>query len=557
MLPVVEELRPPPDPAACCALFAGWPYRLFLDSAARSARTGRYSFLTADPVTVVRGKGARTEQVDQQGRWREQSADALAIVDRLLAPYAAAPVDGLPPFQGGAAGYVAYDWCRALERIPAPRYDDLALPDIVLGIYDWVVAWDHLASRAWLISTGLLEDDPLARARRASDRAASIRDQLRGAPQLVRPAAVMGLSPRGSAPSHAVEQGWWDSRLSIRSSFTHHGYLDAVNRIRDYIVAGDIFQANLSQRFETELTDLPWAIYCRLRTRNAAPFAAYLDFPDAVVLSASPERFFRVDSRGHVETRPIKGTRPRGCGPEHDAALAAALVHSDKDRAENLMIVDLMRNDLSRVCAPGSVRVEELFALEHFATVHHLVSTVVGDLLPDRNALDLLRASFPGGSITGAPKIRAMEIIAELEPSERSVYTDSVAALLEAHRAGADEAIFLDTEGHCSEATASNLFMWTDRILVTPPLSCGVLPGITREAILEIARDLGLATAERAFVTDELAMAEEAFLTSSLRGIAPLVRVGARALGRGTPGDLTRQLACAYTSLVARECLEK
>jgi para-aminobenzoate synthetase component 1 len=196
--------------------------------------------------------------------------------------------------------------------------------------------------------------------------------------------------------------------------------------LKEYIVAGDIFQANLSQRFEAPLGEPAWTLYRRLRERNPAPFAAFLDFPEAVILSASPERFLHVDAAGRVETRPIKGTRPRGIGPEHDAALAEALAESAKDRAENLMIVDLMRNDLSRVCSPGTVRVPELFALEHYATVHHLVSTVVGELAPGCNALDLLRGAFPGGSITGAPKIRAMEIIAELEPSQRSVYCGSI-----------------------------------------------------------------------------------------------------------------------------------
>ena len=212
----------------------------------------------------------------------------------------------------------------------------------------------------------------------------------------------------------------------MRSSFTRAAYLDAVARVREYILAGDIFQANLSQRFEAPLGEPPWAFYRRLRARNPAPFAAYLDFPEATVLSASPERFLRVDAGGRVETRPIKGTRPRGLGPEHDAALGRALTESEKDRAENLMIVDLMRNDLSRACAPGTVRVPELFSLERYATVHHLVSTVVGDLAPGADAFDLVRATFPGGSITGAPKVRAMEIIAELEPSARGVYCGSV-----------------------------------------------------------------------------------------------------------------------------------
>ena len=421
------------------------PYRLFLDSAARGTRLGRYSFVMGDPVAVVRRKGRRTECIDAaSGRTRVAEDDALAGVRTWLAPYADEPVAGLPPFQGGAAGYLAYDWGRTLERIPACRYDDLALPDVVLGIYDWVLAWDHDESRAWLISTGLPETSADARTRRASERAAAIRARISGNPYTDRLPRLSRLVPGsdpgdarswgqtpiglpiGPAPSHLVEGGWWDPRLEVRSSFTHQGYLGAVARVREYILAGDIFQTNLSQRFEAPLHEAPWELYLRMRRRNAAPFAAFFDFPDATVLSASPERFLRVDVEGRVETRPIKGTRPRGIGPEHDGALGQALTESAKDRAENLMIDDLMRNDLSRVCSPGTVRVPELFALERYATVHHLVSTVIGQLAPGSDALDLLRAAFPGGSITGAPKVRAMEIIAELEPSQRSVYCGSM-----------------------------------------------------------------------------------------------------------------------------------
>jgi para-aminobenzoate synthetase component 1 len=434
--PVVEELVPLPDPVRCCELLGDLPYRLFLDSAAQGARLGRYSFLTADPVAVVWSKGSRTECIDfsrHQGTRHAVDGDALAALRTLLAPHAAEPVPGLPPFQGGAAGYLAYDWGRALERLPAPRHEDLALPDVVFGVYDWVLAWDHEESRAWLMSTGLPETSPDARRRRAAARAAEVREHLQshhevqaGAPGAIAVAGItLPLRPP-PAPSSPVEDGGWDGNLGLRSSFTHSDYLAAVARVREYIFAGDIFQANLSQRFEAPLDEPTWTLYRRLRTRNAAPFAAYLDFPDGVVLSASPERFLRVDIAGHVETRPIKGTRPRGIGPEHDSALGVALVLSAKDQAENLMIVDLMRNDLSRVCAPGTVRVAELFGLEHYATVHHLVSTVVGDLAPGTDGLDLLRASFPGGSITGAPKVRAMEIITELEPSERGVYCGSI-----------------------------------------------------------------------------------------------------------------------------------
>jgi para-aminobenzoate synthetase component 1 len=434
--PVVEELVPLPDPVRCCELLSDLPYRLFLDSAAQGARLGRYSFLTADPVAVVWSKGSRTECIDfymRQGTRQAVDGDALDAIRTLLAPHAAEPVPGLPPFQGGAAGYLAYDWGRALERLPAPRFEDLALPDVVFGVYDWVLAWDHDASRAWLISTGLPETSPEARERRAAARAAGVREHLEslhqaqaGAPGAIAVAGMtLPLRPP-PAPSFPVEDGWWDASLALRSSFTHKNYLAAVARVREYIFAGDIFQANLSQRFEAPLDEPTWTLYRRLRTQNAAPFAAYLDFPDGVVLSASPERFLLIDVGGHVETRPIKGTRPRGVGPEHDSALGVALALSAKDQAENLMIVDLMRNDLSRVCAPGTVRVAELFGLEHYATVHHLVSTVVGDLTPGRDALDLLRASFPGGSITGAPKVRAMEVITELEPSERGVYCGSI-----------------------------------------------------------------------------------------------------------------------------------
>jgi para-aminobenzoate synthetase component 1 len=408
--PLAEELTPAPDPAWCCQQLAGLPYRVFLDSASTATRLGRYSFLTADPIDVIERTG---------------SSGALDEVRRRLAPFQVEPIAGLPPFQGGAAGYVAYDWGLTLERLPAPRYDDLALPDVVLGIYDWVLAWDHVTSRAWLISTGIPETGDSARADRARRRARDVRTRLeRARPSHAR--TVAPSHPHTLAPSHAVEQGWWPSSFELRSSFTRLDYLAAVQRVRDYIFAGDIFQANLSQRFETPLCESPWDVYTRLRRRNPAPFAAFLDTPDATVISASPERFLHVDRRGFVETRPIKGTRPRGVSPEHDAALGQALAESAKDRAENLMIVDLMRNDLSRVCAPGTVRVSELFSLEHYATVHHLVSTVVGQLEPGHDALHLLRAAFPGGSITGAPKLRAMEIIAELEPSRRSVYCGSI-----------------------------------------------------------------------------------------------------------------------------------
>jgi para-aminobenzoate synthetase component 1 len=455
--PLVRELVPPPDPVESCARCAGLPYRIFLDSARDPERLGRYSFLTADPAVVVRSKGSRTECVDMAtGGARAVHGHALDVVRELLAPHARAPVAGLPPFQGGAAGYIGYDWGRVLERLPAPRYDDLAIPDVVLGLYDWVLAWDHAERRAWIISTGA-PCTGAEGARRAAERLAMVAARLSAAAH-TRSAASTGDAPidpgtatpidrtfRESdpdaaahdsggatpvrAPSYPLHHADVPAGVELRSSFTRSAYLDAVARVREYILAGDIFEANISQRLEAPLREPPWSLYRRLRAINPAPFAAFLELGDVCVLSASPERFLRLTPDRQVEARPIKGTRPRGISPEHDAALGRSLTTSVKDRAENLMIVDLLRNDLSRVCTPGTVRAPELFALEYYSTVHHLVSTVVGELSPELDAVDLLCAAFPGGSITGAPKIRAMEIIAELEPSRRGVYCGSIGYL--------------------------------------------------------------------------------------------------------------------------------
>jgi para-aminobenzoate synthetase component 1 len=427
--PQVEELVPAPDPVEACGRLADLPYVVFLDSALTGAPLGQYSFLAADPAVLVRSKGALTQQLTPaSAAWMRVDSDPLTVVRQLLAPFTSDPVPGLPPFQGGAAGYLGYDWGAMLERVPRPKYDDLAIPDVVLGIYDWVVAWDHGTNRAWLLSTGMPETGP-ARGVRAARRMAFVRERLAGRRvggkeggngHVRRTPAHPPARP--TAPSYPLSD---TPPLGLRSNFTRDAYLRSVARVIEYILAGDIFQANLSQRLEAPLVGTPLELYRRLRSRNPAPFSAFLDFGELVVASSSPERFLRVEDR-RVEARPIKGTRPRGMGPEHDAALALALAESDKDRAENVMIVDLLRNDLSRVCEPGSVRVPELFALEHYATVHHLVSTVVGDLDPTRDPADLLRAAFPGGSITGAPKVRAMQIIAELEPTRRGVYCGAI-----------------------------------------------------------------------------------------------------------------------------------
>jgi para-aminobenzoate synthetase component 1 len=363
---------------------------------------GSYSFLSADPWDVVTA-GA---------------ADSLDALRGALRPILPSRPD-LPPFQGGAIGYIAYEFGRRLERVPRARNDDAPVPDVWLGLYDWVLAWDHAAGRAWIVSTGRPEQGERG-ARRARVRLEQVAAALAWSPPS--PSVRVGYRSVGPEARHAVPE----LGRGVGSVFSRAAYLDAVARIRAYIRAGDVFQVNLTQRMVAPLAEDGLALHARLRGANPAPFAAYLEPGDWAIVSASPERFLRADPGGAVETRPIKGTRPRGRDAGGDAALGEELLASDKDRAENVMIVDLLRNDLSRVCRPGTVEVPELCVLERFATVQHLVSTVTGRLAPGRDAIDLTAAAFPGGSVTGAPKVRAMEIIAELEPVARGVYCGAI-----------------------------------------------------------------------------------------------------------------------------------
>jgi para-aminobenzoate synthetase component 1 len=401
-VPLVEELAPAPDPWDAAGRLADWPHLLFLDSAATDSPFGGYSFITADPFAWLTSRGREDNPfprlAEGLARWRTET------------------IAGLPPFQGGAAGLFGYDLCHHIERLPRPRFDEFALPDLAVGFYDWALAFDHRENRAWLISTGLPEAQPRRRRDRAARRLGAVRRRLRAAPAEVRPPADPPL------PASSLCRQYPLPLLSrLTSNFDRDGYLGAVRRAIEYVHAGDCFQVNVAQRLLHPATLGPTELYGRLRARNAAPFAGLFDLGGAVVASASPERFLRV-AGGEVETRPIKGTRPRGATPEEDRARADQLLASAKDRAENIMIVDLMRNDLGRVCRYGTVRVPAVCRLESYRYVHHLVSEVRGRLRPGLGAVDLLKAAFPGGSVTGAPKVRAMEIIAELEPTARGPY---------------------------------------------------------------------------------------------------------------------------------------
>ena len=437
-LPLVQELIPAPDPAVCCERIAGWPYRIWLDSASDAPTLGRFSFLTADPCAVLRADGDNLSRVSLPDGQRNMTVgNPFEALRELIAPFRMLPIAGLPPFQGGIAGYVGYELGGTLEQLPPPPPSGLDVPDLMVGLYDWTLAWDNAEGRAWLVSTGIPENGQ-ARQARAEERMSSVLERIQGGRSLPHrhqrartssTAAAAGLHTASLPAREGIVSEPGASPLELESSLSRHEYLDVVARVREYILAGDIYQANVAQRFSVPFRESPWRLYTRLRERNPAPFSAFLDFEDIVIASASPERFLRLGSDGVAEARPIKGTRPRGATPDEDALRAEALLASEKDRSEHVMIVDLMRNDLSRVCAPGTVRVSELFTLERYATVHHLVSTVTGRLEAGRDAIDLLRATFPGGSITGAPKIRAMEIIAELEPVRRDVYCGTIGYL--------------------------------------------------------------------------------------------------------------------------------
>ncbi len=408
---LIAEIETNLAPPSLFELFRDDPFCFFLDSGMDHHKLGRYSFIGSRPFLVLRTRGSRAELIDDDGTTVLDDSDPFELLRRLLDQYRLEPASLPVPFPGGAVGYLSYDLCHFVERLPTTAVDDLELPECYFGFYDRVVAIDNLEGKTYHVSTGYPELEEAVRAARVAERLAELKDKIEAAaapeaPPVAVPAATVGLG----------------------GGFTHESYLAAVDRARDYIIAGDIFEVNLSQRFEAELTVSPWELYSRLRRINPAPFASYLDFDGVTIAGASPERFLR--TRGdRVETRPIKGTRPRGKAPEEDDASARELLASAKDRAENVMIVDLERNDLGRVCRYGSVKVTELAALEVFPTVFHLTSTVEGRLRANRDRFDLLRAAFPGGSITGAPKVRAMEIIDELEPTRRGIYTGSVGYL--------------------------------------------------------------------------------------------------------------------------------
>lgn len=406
--PLVIPLDDRIQPEDVFTRLARLPHVLWMDSARHDEKLARYSFLMADPVEVIQAGPLQME-------------DALARLSELEKTFRLDSIADLPPFQGGAAGYFSYDLNRAFEKVPETKFNEFHLPLLSFGVYDWVAAWDHVQGKGWLFSTGFPEVEPEKRQALAKTRADAILAMFASDVVNCEEATPGRMVPASElAPCFACAEF-----PGVMSNFPKEDYLEAVRRSVEYIHAGDIFQVNLAQRLIVEAKSSSQQLYLKLREKNPAPFAGYYDFGMGQIVSASPERFISVRDR-MIESRPIKGTRRRSGRPELDMFWGDELIRSEKDRAENVMIVDLLRNDLSRICAPESVEVTSLCGLETYQTVQHLVSIIVGKLEEEVGIREILEAIFPGGSITGAPKIRAMEIISELEPTARGPYCGSL-----------------------------------------------------------------------------------------------------------------------------------
>lgn len=380
------------DSSELFSAIAERPWSVFLDSGYPYSQQGRFDIIASDPVCTLVTHGDVTE-ITRDEFSIQSKADPFELVKQQLVPEFQKSY-GLP-FNGGAIGYFSYDLARRLEHLPSLAIDAEHIAEMAVGIYEWAVVVDHYRQQSYLVGHNC---------------------EKQKWQKLIEQFSVL---PR------EVTHDPFRIMSEIRHNMDKAYYIRAFNRIKQYLKEGDCYQVNLSQRFVADCAGDSWTAYRVLRELNVAPFSCYLNLPEVQILSSSPERFLKLTD-GIVETKPIKGTRPRKQDDAEDRLQIQMLKNSQKDRAENLMIVDLLRNDISKTCKKGSVKVPEIFAVETYATVHHLVSTVTGVLADNRHALDLLKNCFPGGSITGAPKIRAMEVIEELEPNRRGIYCGAI-----------------------------------------------------------------------------------------------------------------------------------
>ena len=386
---MIKEIKTKLSSFEIFTIFRNEENSFILDSAMDEKKLGRFSFISSNPFKVLKYKDTLKNPLDN--------------LQEELKKYKAQNKTHLP-FIGGAVGYLSYDLGNYMERLPRTAIDDTGVYDLYFGLYNWVIVVDHLENKTYIATPDLYIEEE-----------SKIIKKIEG---------QINEAEKAGIDSICYEEKEVE-KTRLKSNFTKNEFENAVRKVQDYIRQGDIYQANLTQRFSGKTTLSSYELYRDLRRFSPAPFGAFLNFEHNHILSNSPERFIKcVDKK--VETRPIKGTRPRGKNREEDLMLQEELRNSEKDRAELLMIVDLERNDIGRISKIGSVKVPELFVIEPYANVNHLVATVVGEVKDDKDCIDVIKATFPGGSITGAPKIRSMEIIDELEPTQRNVYTGSI-----------------------------------------------------------------------------------------------------------------------------------
>jgi len=387
-------------------------YAFLLESVEGGEQVGRYSFLGSQPYLVFQSKGRRLRIAGPQGEETRDLApgsDPLTVLKDLLLRHRFVADPELPRFCGGAVGYLSYDLVRFFEELPDGTTDDLNLPDCMLVFTDTYLIFDHLRRKILVMANAYVSDDPDA----AYDEAVAKIDGM--VKRLSRPIAHSLLEANAAVTAPPAR----------RSNMTPEQFMAAVERAKEYIAAGDAIQVVLSQRLQRPLLADPFDVYRALRSLNPSPYMYYLSYGDVKIIGSSPERLVS-EEEGEVITRPIAGSRPRGATAEEDAALIADLLRDEKERAEHIMLVDLGRNDIGRVCVPGTVQVDTLMSVERYSHVSHMVSNVRGTLAPGRDQFDVLRACFPAGTVSGAPKIRAMEIIDELEPTRRGPYAGAI-----------------------------------------------------------------------------------------------------------------------------------
>ena len=412
MIPLIEEIKLNLSPVQIYEIFKTSAYSFILDSGTHEYGLGEYAFIGGDPFLLVKSKGSDVRITYRGSSDVLKNADVLEVTRKILSDYQIENAVSPVPFCGGCVGYFSYDLGRTLEKIPNKAKNDSGVPDCCLAFYDLAIAYSYSQNKFYVVSTGFPEKG-LKGEKRAEERLKLVLGRLR---------ALKGKKFNSSIVSPPI-----DGR-NIFSNFTKASYLKAVDRIKEYIAAGDIYQVNLSQRFTCDFCLDSFELYKSLTKVNPAPFGGFLNFGEESIISASPERFLYLKD-GALRTRPMKGTRPRGKTKKEDERLKNDLLKSEKDKAELMMIVDLERSDIGRVCEYGSICLESRRDIEKCPTVFQTTSTVGGRLSKDKDRIDLLKACFPGGSITGAPKIRAMEIIEELEPTRRGIYTGSLGYL--------------------------------------------------------------------------------------------------------------------------------